>query len=310
MNSYRLEYVSACCLIWLLSLAGNLIAIAGVLRQKELRRSAPMVLTVHLLVAEIGYSTFTLPFIVHELLIGKPVLEQDALFCFVQGGLVVVSGLAVILFLQLISLNRFLFLFKPRVYQTLFGEQRVHYFSALVWFVILIAVAIQLSNVSEIQFDEKLLFCRIAPPNFANRSVFISVLVFGPAILTISVYVTLLNRIWTLKRWLQREPGRTDWRMEAIKFIELLFCSWLLTFALGLPLLLIVLFDLSVSMVATQICFLLTAVQTSTNWIVISTGSPYLRHSIRALVCKRRVRNDSIDERVLNGIRVLYDDQF
>nr|QVK45873.1 G protein-coupled receptor [Proales similis] len=294
--------------IWIISLLGNLWTIVAICRQPELRTSPPFVLIVSLVVAEFGFSSSILPVITWHLMTGRSLIAGNQLLCDIQGGLLSMFGTSVVFFLNLISLNRFLFVFRPQFYKRLFTLRRSYFISAFTWLMNTLSTSGQFTGWIGFEFDKSFLLCKMKPPSDTVDVTVTLLLVFCPTLVTVIVYALLLRAMQRLRSQLHVRGG-TDLRLEAIRFIKFLFFSWLLIFALGTPLLVLALMDTNAGFLFAQFCVALSGLHSSFNWLLLMLGNSYLKHSMRdLLVCRPAERTDQADQRILNAIRLLTDD--
>nr|QVK45875.1 G protein-coupled receptor [Proales similis] len=313
----------------------NTLTSVAIIGKCELRQSPPFVLIANVVIAELGLSLTTLPFLLSGLLSAQSPLSVNALLCSLQGTLFAASGTAVSLFLYLIAANRFLLIFKPNVYKKCFTLKSTCTASAFAWLLSFLVTTRQFSGSSlassvelspqrlavqvhsHFEFDHSLLFCRMPQPAVGYKAFISITIVLLPASVTLVIYALLIGRTLRLRSLLQRPScGASDLRLEAIRFIQFLFLSWLLVFLLGLPMLLIVVFNFDIGPFWSQCCVAFSAFQTAANWLIIVLGNKRLKCSVRDLIKCRA--NDSIEReqqsnrqrQIDYGIRLLYDDDY
>nr|QVK45874.1 G protein-coupled receptor [Proales similis] len=303
-----IAFASAFSAMWLVSLLGNSLTAAAIIRRRQLRTSPPFVLIVNLVASELAVSTFILPVITWHLVTGRSLIAGNQLLCDIQGGLLSMFGTSVVFFLNLISLNRFLFVFRPQLYKKLFTLRRTFVISTLLWLTSLLHLSNLFAAQSETYYKKSFFICVFTWP-VEGLSLSVTVLLlFVPVLVAIGVYTILLRATRRLKSQLQVRGG-IDLRLEAIRFIEFLFFSWLLVILLGLPFVFLTIVDLDVSIELTQLCIALSGLHFSINWLILVAGNSNLRSSLRDLIFAGT--NDAIDSQqrqVMNAIRVLSDD--
>nr|QVK45876.1 G protein-coupled receptor [Proales similis] len=296
----------------LVSIGGNGLTVVAILARKELRQSPPFVLIANLVISELAYSLVTMPLVALKLWTGRSPVQDSDILCRLNGSLLIVTGMAVVLFLHLIGANRFIFLLKPNAYKKLFTLGRTCFIAGLVWSVGILMTLSQFTRMARIEFDEKAGLCRNPRAAQAYKVVASIVAVWIPALATTVIYARLIYATRQLKANL-RSHGGPDLRLEALRFVEVLFLSWLLVFALSLPILILFICEFDVDKLVVQSLLVLSTLHLSLNWALLVIGSHRLKNSMRTLLFgppqySHTPSQNSQDQRILQAIRLLSDD--